>query len=110
MVRAGKKAEAWRLRLQRFQSSGLSVSQFCAREQVSQPSFYQWRKRLQLAPTRPSAPTFLPVRLTQSAAVEIHLPNGARVSVPSGNAEALRVAIEAAGAVDHGGRAEAAAC
>lgn len=109
-VKSGKE-ELWRSRLQRFQSSGLSVTRFCQREQISAPSFYQWRKRLRVSKENSSSPTFVPVRLTQVAAVEIHLPNGARVCVPPGNAEALRVAIVAAGELADGGReTEADAC
>jgi hypothetical protein len=106
MLRAVKsgKEELWRSRLQRFDASGMSVARFCRQEQVSVPSFYQWRKRLAVLPPRVSSPTFVPVRLTPVAAVEIHLPNGARVSVPPGNTEALRVAIAAAGELGDGGR------
>ena len=113
MFRAVKsdKEELWRSRLQRFRASGMSVTHFCQQEQVSVPSFYQWRKRVAALPPRASLPTFVPVRLTQAAAVEIHLPNGARVCVPPGNADALRVAIEAAGELGDGGRqTEANAC
>ena len=109
-VKSGKE-ELWRSRLQRFRASGMSVTQFCRQEQVSVPSFYQWRKRLAALPPRASSPTFVPVRLTQAAAVEIHLPNGTRVCVPPRNADALRVAIETAGVLSVGGReTEANAC
>ena len=40
------KVAEWSDRLERFESSGQSVTQFCVAEGVSQPSFYQWRKRL----------------------------------------------------------------
>lgn len=105
MVRAvnSSREQLWRSRLQRFQASGLSVTRFCEREQVSVPSFYQWRKRLGKSTATKSSMTFVPVRLTQVGAVEIQLPNGARVSVPAGDAESLRVAIEAAGGC-HGGQ------
>ena len=36
----------WRDRLARFARSNLTVKQFCRQEGVSDPSFYQWRKRL----------------------------------------------------------------
>ena len=95
----------WRSRLQRFQASGLSVTRFCQNEQVSVPSFYQWRKRLgATTPRRVPAAAFVPVRLSQAAGVEIHLPNGSRICLPPGDTEALQVAIETAG------RLEANAC
>lgn len=41
-------AERWRERVARWRASGLSVAEFCLREGLSSPSFYIWRKRLQL--------------------------------------------------------------
>lgn len=43
----GAKRDAWRRRLARFDSSGLTVVEFCRREQVSQARFYYWSKRIQ---------------------------------------------------------------
>ena len=40
------KVQQWRQRLERFAQSGQTVVQFCRDEQVSQPSFYQWKKKL----------------------------------------------------------------
>jgi len=40
------KVAEWSDRLKRFENSGRSVTQFCIAEGVSQPSFYQWKKRL----------------------------------------------------------------
>ncbi len=108
----------WRSRLRRFETCGLTVTKFCDDEEISVASFYHWRKRLaaQQADSRlrpacvqvsatptakkdsvPSLP-FVPVQVrpTAVAAIEIHLPNGARVCLPGGDAELLRVAIESA--------------
>lgn len=60
--------ELWRKRLARFQQSGLSVADFCARERLSLPSFYAWRRRPRANPTpapTPASPRFLPVRLSE---------------------------------------------
>ena len=43
---ASNKTQVWTDRLRRFTTAGLTVVQFCQQEQVSVPSFYQWRKRL----------------------------------------------------------------
>lgn len=47
------KVQQWTRRLERFAESGRTVRQFCQDEQVSQPSFYQWKKKLaqQASPT-----------------------------------------------------------
>ena len=42
----GAKRDDWRRRLAKFDSSGLTVVEFCRREQVSQASFYYWSKRI----------------------------------------------------------------
>ena len=42
----GRKVSEWCGRFERFRRAGLSVARFCAAEQVSVPSFYQWRKKL----------------------------------------------------------------
>ena len=39
--------EQWRVLLSRFDGSGLSVAEFCAREGISDTSFHRWRSRLQ---------------------------------------------------------------
>lgn len=114
MVRAmdSGKEVVWRQRLGRFRKSGLTVVAFCRSEGVSAPSFYQWRKRLtprrnqRRSATKRARESFVPVRLTTTLAsvpgelpAEIFLPNGARVRVPGGDLAALRVGIEAAGAI-----------
>ena len=40
------KVQQWKERLERFAQSGKTVVQFCQAERVSQPSFYQWKKKL----------------------------------------------------------------
>jgi hypothetical protein len=41
-----QKVEEWMARLGRFGESGQTVTQFCKSERISQPSFYQWKKKL----------------------------------------------------------------
>jgi hypothetical protein len=104
------KERVWRGRLRRFRKSGLTVARFCRSVRVSDATFYHWQKRLaergcegtshRPQPTR----SFLPVRVTAALPptqgtppVEVHLPNGTRVCLPSGDVAALRVCIQAAG-------------
>ncbi len=105
------RAEAlWRERLGRFAGSGLTVAGFCRREGVSEPSFYQWRKRLQQG-RRPTgaqrrqgrstggtkgACGFVPVHVPGLTAAVIELPGGVTVRIPVTEFEALRTAILAA--------------
>jgi hypothetical protein len=48
MARAAdpKKAALWARRFRRFLDSGLPLARFCAAEQVSESSFYYWRRKL----------------------------------------------------------------
>jgi hypothetical protein len=40
------KAQRWSDRLERFESSGQTIAQFCVVEGVSQSSFYKWKNNL----------------------------------------------------------------
>jgi transposase-like protein len=93
------------------------VAEFCRREGITQPTFYQWRKRLSLAGmparskdgrsfrnagrtvehARQKLAPFVELSLAAGATVEIELPNGAVVRVPADREGLLRVAILAAG-------------
>jgi len=95
----GTTAKRWRDRLARWRQSGLSVSEFCWRERVSAPSFYQWRKRLQRSVHSGSrsagAPVFVPVEVvgspeksfpssrsySEGALVEVVTPRGVTVRI-----------------------------
>jgi transposase-like protein len=103
--------DAWRRRLDRQARSGLSVSEFCRREKVSQPSFYQWRKRLATQRHTDSPPLFVPVSFESEGVegtgegIEIDLPNGAVVRLPRTAAASLvAAAISAAANVNDEGR------
>jgi len=80
----------WRERLGRFDQSELTIAEFCRLEGCSTASFYQWRRRLKGAEI-PDAPAFVPVDFDSSyleigadRSVQIDLPGGAIVRVPSG--------------------------
>jgi transposase-like protein len=106
----------WRERVWRQRRSGWSIAEFCDREDVSQASFYHWRKRLGEARQRsgPSAmhrrqreaanrvrPLFVPVEIStpqvNRGSVRIELPGGALVTLPEqASAELVTTAIRAA--------------
>jgi len=110
----------WKERLARFARSGKTVAAFCSAEQVSVPTFYQWKRKLAAKVVRRRsrraesplsgnravtsrslnrARAFLPVRIEGTTLAELELPNGARVRVPSIDLAALGAAIAAAGRV-----------
>ena len=49
----------WRLRLRRQATGGLSIGEFCRREEVSTASFYAWRRRLAAPPAAAPDPVWL---------------------------------------------------
>jgi hypothetical protein len=102
------KAVAWRRRVRRYGSSGLTVVRFCEEEGVSTASFYRWRNRLaeQELPTRNAdarrwattggeeTPVFQPVRVRRAETpISIQLPGGVRVEVPAENLDAVRAVL-----------------
>ena len=104
--------EAWKQRMREFEQGTASVADFCRRAGVSTPAFYQWRRKLKSVPSGPvKVPTtttkaaaprkatanvkFLPIELIGPQNVEVQLPCGVRVLVPSHDREALRTILEA---------------
>jgi hypothetical protein len=90
-----RKVREWQRRMARFQEGRQSVAEFCRKEGVSAPSFYQWRKRLARRP-RPAeeAAGFRPVRLVSSVGVAVQLPGGTQLQVPISDRRALRLVID----------------
>jgi hypothetical protein len=108
----------WRARVSRQLISGLSVGQFCAREQCAKSAFYRWKRQLDpihpsdQCSTLPTPSTFLPVTVRlvdsdahQPAPIEADLPNGIRLRIPTANVQlACRVVRAVARArTDSGG-------
>jgi hypothetical protein len=93
-----RKRSEWLDRLRRFSRSNLSVTEFCRREKVSVPSYYQWRRKLADATSevnaRPQPATFIPVQVASSADLQVTFPNGARLTLPAHNRQQVQVFIE----------------
>lgn len=73
------KEASWRGALQRFISSGLSVREFCRREQLTESSFYAWRRTIsERNATRSPEPVFVPALITPThePALALELPGG----------------------------------
>jgi len=105
-------ATKWRDRVRRWRRSGLSIAEFCRQEQISQPSFFGWRKRLvegravasrrgrQLAGGPSQRPQFVELPVpgwSTTSGIQIALPGGAIVTLPpQADAELVTAAIRAA--------------
>lgn len=94
------KCDDWRGRLAKFDASGLTVAEFCRREQVSQARFYYWSKRIrrrghsQTAPTRPSGVGSATSRAEdETGAVEVLVGNSIRVRMPCGEPAAVAALV-----------------
>jgi transposase len=96
----------WRDRLERFSRSKLSVAEFCRREKVSVPSFYQWRKKLAATgrhghDVRPTTKaTFIPVQVAAGANLQVTFPNGTRLTLPAVDHEIVKLSIAAIASAD----------
>jgi hypothetical protein len=78
----------WLARIQRHSQCDLTVAQFCRREGISAPSFYQWKKKLTSdgAAAQVAAPRFVPVRVADpvpAVPATLRLPGGASIELPS---------------------------
>ena len=61
----------WRKLLGRFAGSGLSVREFCKREQLTESAFYAWRRTIGERDDRRSpGPAFVPAVVTKEEAHE----------------------------------------
>jgi transposase len=85
MEKKTEKREAyWRERVAAFERSGLSVKQFCEQQQITEQSFYVWRKRLRNQPPMRFALVETGVAHPQVSAesgLELVLPTGERLRI-----------------------------
>jgi len=90
-----RRMREWQRRMARFQEAQQSVAEFCRKEGISAPSFYQWRKRLaQRRQPAEEAAGFRPVRLVSPAGVAVQLPGGTQLHVPPSDRRVLRLVID----------------
>ena len=96
-----RKQQQWLQHMRRWQRSRLSVRDYCDCQQLSEASFYLWKRALQqrglltdtapaegLPPRQAPAPLFLPVALraadATTGAIELVSPDGWTVRVAAG--------------------------
>ena len=95
----------WQGRLARYQASEVNLDVFCLQEGVSRSTYYRWKGRLcdgipeslEEDSAEPHAvgskePLFLPISLKTSR-VELELPNGGVVRLPSDVSKEVLVAV-----------------
>lgn len=92
----GARDEIWRTRISAQERSGISVKQFCRQQELTEQSFYYWRKRLQ-TPMRFALVEAAPRWGTADhAALELVLTTGERLRISAGvDAATLRQVLEA---------------
>jgi transposase-like protein len=75
----------WLKLVQRWRRSPLTVREFCGRQQISEASFYSWRRLLrergllEEAPARADAPAFVKLTVAAEAASTVEIVLGKRV-------------------------------
>jgi hypothetical protein len=83
-----RKEQQWRRWIRQWQGSGLTIRAFCERYDLSQPSFYAWRREISRRDAAISP--FVPVHLVPDeqpvcaspSLFEVLLPGGATLRVP----------------------------
>lgn len=112
----------WQERLERFSRSELGVAKFCAREGVSEASFYYWRKKLGYKSRRARRTdrrgVFQPVTVVpassegvpQAPAICIHLPCGTRIEVGAQASDTVGVGGTEAACAGRGREGDAGSC
>jgi len=81
-----ERGKQWHALLTQWQQSEQSISAFCKQRQLSQPTFYYWRRKLGFdrRTTRPAPPaaTFVPMTVVAEPLVEVVLPTGVTLKLP----------------------------
>ena len=95
---ANSKADQWAERIAVQQRTGVSVKQFCKEQELTECSFYAWRKRLQQrGPVRFALVDRSPGRQERAAeaALELVLATGERLRISAGvDAATLRTVLD----------------
>lgn len=103
------KMAAWRGRIRRFESSAMTVPQFCDQEGVSRSAFYVWRKKVKDQITggvgkqtvdgssrepRPISGKFASVIVSAAMPpVAVRLPGDVCIELPGNNLAALQAVV-----------------
>jgi transposase-like protein len=99
-----KREQFWRDTVAAYQKSGLSVRAFCVARDLSEASFYGWRRTLRdrdrqhpAAPSQAVRPlSLVPLRVVPQSVLEVVLTTGLVVRVPAGAETAAVAALVSA--------------
>ena len=80
--RRSSKERFWRRLVRQWRSSGLSIRDFCAERQVSEPNFYAWRRTI--AERDAPAARFVPVQV---------VPDEKAVAAAAGSSSGLELVL-----------------
>jgi hypothetical protein len=88
-----ERRELWRQRIAQQGKSGQSIRMFCGEQNLSEPSFYAWRKRLRNE-TKPVRFALVEPKAVADtgAPIEVMLASGDRLCIP-GDAATLRLVL-----------------
>lgn len=89
------KRTMWSKRIQTWERSGQSRAAFCAARQLNLHTFDYWRRALRANPPPALVPVVVKPLPVAAAPIDVLLPNGIRLQVPSGSDTAsLRSLLE----------------
>ena len=92
-----RKSLAWQRRLQQFTASGMTVSKFCDRKNVSVATFHYWRQRLAAQQpeqvSRLAAQVLQAVDLLSQLAVVIRFTAGGVMEISEDRVDLVHIAI-----------------
>jgi hypothetical protein len=82
-------AEFWGAHVEAWHRSDLTQREYCAKHELSEKSFYRWRRKEKEALAGANASlTLVPVSVgtpATSSVVRLHSPSGWRIELPGGN-------------------------
>lgn len=84
--RSGEREAFWREQVAKQTESGMGVRAFCQARDLSEASFYAWRRTLQLREAEAKMPQFVPLQvatmLPTSSGLIVELRGGRQLRVP----------------------------
>lgn len=93
--------EQWRRIISEQPASGLSIAAFCRQRQLSEASFFAWRRKL-TDTARFAEVQIAPEPAPESSGIEVRLSNGRSVVVRAGFDR--RTLLDLLATLEHGGR------